>query len=199
MCVDTALILVQVDTCDWGDLPDISSMTNAGDYQTLDATNGPVHVINPAITLGSTIDGEIDGQPSTDALGDETDEDGLLIFESLNISPGGTFRLPLSYTNTTGSPAHIEAWIDWNNNGEFDTGEMVLDVTDPSSGMHNRLEVTVPNDAVTGAYLGLRIRISNQDNMTPYGLIDGGEVEDYLIGIDCPTQICVPIDVTIRR
>jgi len=59
--------------------------------------NGPVHIINPAITLGSTIDGEIDGQPSTDALGDGADEDGVVIYESLDISPGSTFRLPLSY------------------------------------------------------------------------------------------------------
>jgi len=94
--------------------------------------------------------------------------------------------LPLSYTNTTGSPAHIEAWIDWNNNGEFDAGE-------------NRLEVTIPNDAVTGEYLGLRIRISNQDNMTPYGLVDEGEVEDYLIGIECATQICIPVQTTVIR
>jgi len=79
--------------------------------------------------------------------------------------------LPLSYTNTTGSPAHIEAWIDWNNNGEFDAGEN----------------------------LGLRIRISNQDNMTPYGLVDEGEVEDYLIGIECATQICIPVQTTVIR
>jgi len=60
---------------------------------------------------------------------------------------------------------------------------MVLDVTDPVAGLHDHLEVTVPSDAVTGEYLGLRIRISNQDNMTPYGLVNEGEVEDYLIGI----------------
>ena len=199
MCVDTALILVQVDSCDWGDLPDVSAMTGAGDYQTQDANSGPVHVIDPAITLGSTIDAETDGQQSTNALGDDTDEDGLIIFESLDLTPGSTFRLPLNYTNATGNPAHIEAWIDWNNNGEFDAGEMILDVTDPSSGLYDLLEVTVPSDAVTGAYLGLRIRISNQDNMTPYGLISEGEVEDYLIGIECSKQICVPIKITVLR
>lgn len=199
MCVDTTAIVVTVLDCDWGDLPDTTAMTNATDYQTTSANNGPVHVINPAIILGSTIDGEVDGQSSSDALGDGVDEDGLLIFENLDLTPGGTFRLPLSYVNTTGNPAYIEAWIDWNNNGEFDSGEMVLDVTDPSSGLFDRLEVTIPTNAVTGEFLGLRIRISNQDNMTPYGLISEGEVEDYLIGIECATQICVPVKVTIRR
>ena len=57
----------------------------------------------------------------------------------------------------------------------------------------------VPNDAVLGEFLGLRIRISHQDNMTPYGLIPSGEIEDYLIGIACPNQICVPIETTINR
>ena len=199
MCADTALILVQVDSCDWGDLPDLTAMTGAGDYQTQDANNGPVHIIDPAITLGNTIDAETDGQSSNNALGDGSDEDGLFIFESLDLKPGGTFRLPLSYTNTTGSPAHIEAWIDWNNNGEFDMGEMVFDEIDPSSGLYDHLEITIPPDAVTGVFLGLRIRISNQDGMTPYGLINEGEVEDYLIGIECPTQICVPINTTVIK
>jgi len=142
------------------------------------------------------VDGETDGQPSNDALGDGVDEDGLVIFSTLDLAPGNTFRLPLSYTNTTGMDAEIEAWIDWNYNGEFDMGEMVLDETNPSLGY---MEVTVPTDAVTDEYLGLRIRISHQDNMTPYGMIANGEIEDYLIGIACPNQICVPIETNINR
>jgi len=157
---DTASILVILGTCDWGDLPDISNATAINDYQTTNANGGPVHIINPAITLGTTIDGEADGQPASNALGDGMDEDGLMIFESLNIRPGSIIRLPLSYNNTTGIPAHIEAWIDWNANGEFDAGEMVFDETDASAGTFDRLEVTVPTDAVVGEFLGLRIRIS---------------------------------------
>lgn len=199
MCVDTAAIVVTVNACDWGDLPDTSATTNASDYQTTSANNGPVHVIIPGLSLGSSVDGENDGQSSTDALGDGADEDGLRIFASLNINSGSTFRLPLSYTNTTGSTAYIEAWIDWNNNGEFDVGEMVFDVMDTGSSAYNRLEVTVPTNAVIGEYLGLRIRISHQDNMTPYGKIESGEIEDYLIGLDCKIQICLPINATINR
>ena len=185
-----------VNACDWGDLPDSSAATNTTDYQTLVANNGPVHTIDSSIFLGSTVDGEPDGQPSTDALGDGMDEDGLALFPSLDIGPGSTFRLPLTYVNTSGSPAQIEAWIDWNNNGEFGIGEMVFDATDPSAGF---IQVTVPSGAVSGEFLGVRIRISNEDNMTPYGLISGGEVEDYLIGIDCPIQICVPLEGRIIR
>ena len=177
-------------------MPDVTSSTGTDDYQTTSVNNGPVHIIVSGLNLGSTVDGELDGQASTDALGDGADEDGLTIYESLDIAPGSIFRLPFSYTNTTGNPAEIEAWIDWNNNGEFDAGEMIFDETNPSDPY---IEVTVPNDAVIGEFLGLRIRISHQDNMTPYGLMSEGEVEDYLIGLECPNQICIPINLTIER
>ncbi len=200
MCVDTAVIVVSVLDCDWGDLPDTSTTTNAGDYQTTSANNGPVHVITSGLSLGSTVDAETDGQPSNNALGDDADEDGTEIWESLDIYPGGILRLPLNYTNTTGNTAYIEAWVDWNGDGDFeDDNEMVFDVSDTGSSAYDRIAITVPIDAVTGQFLGLRIRISHTDNMTPYGKINSGEIEDYLIGLDCPTQICVPIQSTINR
>ena len=175
-------------------------MTNLSDYQTTSANNGPVHVIIDGLNLGSTVDAETDGQPSTDALDDGADEDGLTIFPSLDISPGGTIRLPLNYTNTTGQTAYIEAWIDWNGDGDFDdVGEMVFDEFDVGDSAFDQLAATVPNDAVQEEYLGLRIRISHQDNMTPYGLIPSGEIEDYLLGIDCPQIICLPIDLEINK
>jgi len=123
----------------------------------------------------------------------------LTIFGGLDIIPGGTIRLPLDYTNTTGSPAHIEAWIDWNANGEFDAGEMVFDEVDASAGTYDLITINVPTDAVTDEFLGVRIRISNQDNMTPYGHASEGEVEDYLIRVDCKSQICLPAKFTIKR
>ena len=122
-----------------------------------------------------------------------------MLFSSLNLYPGLTFRLPFSYTNTTGTTAHVEAWIDWNADGAFDgVGEMVADWNDGGGSLPDRLEVTIPSDAQIGELLGLRIRISHQDNMTPYGIQANGEVEDYLIGINCP-QVCLPIQVTITK
>ena len=196
-CADTSnCVTITVQDCDWGDLPDVTNGVALNDYQTTNANNGPVHVIIPGLSLGTTVDGETDGQPSGDALDDGLDEDGLTIFPTLDVSPGNTFRLPLDYTNTTGIDAHIEAWIDWNANGEFDVGEMVYDEVNPTD---NYIEVTAPTNAISGEFLGVRIRISNEDNMSPYGRIDSGEIEDYLIGLDCKTQICLPINVTLKR
>ena len=189
-------MLVIVNACDWGDLPDTSANTNTADYQTLEVNNGPRHQIITGLSLGSSVDNESDGQSSADALGDGNDEDGLAIYSSLDLYPNQTFRLPFSYVNTTGDTAHVEAWIDWNADGAFDgVGEMVADWDDSLGALPDRLEVTIPANATQDTLLGLRIRVSHQDNMTPYGLQVNGEVEDYLIGIGCP-QVCVPIQVT---
>ncbi len=183
--------------CDWGDLPDTSPTPATSDYQTTAANNGPVHIITAGLSLGATVDREADGQASPLADGDGEDEDGLMIIPSLNVVPGKTIRLPLQTTNSTGSTAHLEIWIDWNGDGELDDAtEKIFDLDD-SSGFPTYLTIAVPNNAATGQ-IGLRARISLQDNMTPYGLIESGEVEDYLLGVACP-QVCLPIQSELRR
>ena len=62
---------------DWGDAADPS-------YPTLKVSNGAFHVINPDMYLGGSIDGEGDGQPDPNALGDDNndgndDDDGVTI------------------------------------------------------------------------------------------------------------------------
>ncbi|GEM_PF-3964278 len=198
LCCPIVVTLEDCGVYDWGDLPDTSSTTNTVDYQTLLANNGPRHKIISGLSLGSSVDEETEGQPSNDALGDGLDEDGLVIFASLDVYPNMTFRLPFSYLNTTGNTAHVEAWMDWNANGEFDAGEMIADWDESMGTFPNRLEAAIPSTVPTNSLIGLRIRISHQDNMTPYGLINSGEVEDYLIAIGCP-QVCLPIQATVIR
>ena len=194
-----AIVITENCLIDWGDLPDISPSTNANDYQTSNANNGPRHRIITGLHLGTTVDSEADGQASADALGDGADEDGITIFANLDLYPNMNFRLPFNYVNTTGDTAHVEAWIDWNGDGDFDEpNEMVADWEDSTTTFPDRLEVSIPATAQTGTLLGYRIRISNQDNMTPYGLQPNGEVEDYLIEIDC-SQVCLPVQVNIIK
>lgn len=195
MCIDTSSLTVTVLNCDWGDLPDITADSLMDDYQTLFSNNGPVHIIDNNLTLGTTIDGENNGQPNTNANGDGADEDGLIIFSSLDSKPSKVIKLPLSATNNTGNTAYIEAWIDWNGDGDFsDAGEMVLSANDVS-GFPNLLETTIPTDAKTGSPLGVRIRIGNQSGMTPYGMQPIGEVEDYLLDVDRLQNICLPVSI----
>ncbi len=191
---------------DYGDLPDLGDgTTGINDYETNHDNGGPSHIIIDGLMLGAIVDAELDGAPDNLAEGDDTgdgndDEDGVVIFPTLDISPGSTIRLPLSVTNTTGDTAYVEAWIDWNGDGDFDAGEMVADFKDNKDGVFpSFMEITVPVDAVTGSLLGFRVRLSNTDNMTPYGRIDTGEIEDYLLGLDCPQVICLPIEFELKR
>ena len=179
---------------------------NINDYETYDSTGGPSHQIIVGLFLGDTVDAELDGYPDSLAVGDDTkdgydDEDGIAIFPSLNIAPGGAIRLPLVVTNTTGDTAYIEAWIDWNGDGDFDElNEIVADYKDEEDGVFPAyMDIMVPDDAVTGSLLGFRVRLRNTDNMTPYGRINSGEVEDYLLGIDCPQVICLPIEIEVIK
>jgi len=190
-----------VNSCryDYGDLPDNTGSTGLNDYQTLAINGGPVHLIIDGLSLGNSVDEETNGQSSLDALGDGNDEDGLIIFPTLDISPGQNFILPFYYTNTTGDTAYVKAWIDWNGDGDFDdANEIIADWDDSEGPMPDRIEVSIPTTALENEFLGLRIRISNQDNMTPYGMQSTGEIEDYLIGLNCP-QICFPMKSTTRK
>ncbi|MEM6318183.1 MAG: GEVED domain-containing protein, partial [Bacteroidota bacterium] len=168
-CFTDVVVMINEHSClsvfyDWGDLRDISDSTALNDYQTLSSNNGPVHQIISGLSLGATVDAEMDGQPSDNALGDGADEDGIAMAATLKLFPGLTFRLPFSYVNTTGNTAHVEAWIDWNADGAFDgTSEMVIDWDDSGGPLPNRMPITIPPNATTGSQLGWRIRISNQD------------------------------------
>ena len=101
----------------------------------------------------------------------------------------------------TTDTAYLEAWIDWDGDGDFDeTNELVVDLKDNTDGVFpSYLEITVPNNALTGSLLGFRVRLSNSDNMTPYGKVSSGEVEDYLLGVNCPQVRCLPVETTIIR
>ena len=185
-CYTDQTITVTLECYDWGDLPDMSSNTVAGDYQTVSLHNGPVHRIVEGLKLGSLIDDETDGESSTNADGDGDDEDGIKFPTTMQISSGGTLNIPLVATNTTGETAYLEMWIDWNGDGDFDdVNEMLVDLDDGSAAFPNYIPISIPVDAIQNQNLGVRIRLSNEDNMTPNGFVDSGEIEDYLIQISC--------------
>lgn len=184
---------------DYGDLPDLVNGVGSEEYETLAANGGPSHQIIDGLFLGNTVDADTDGSPSTIAAGDDStgidDEDGITSFSSLNIHPGGNLKLPLVVTNTTGEIAYVEAWIDWNGDGDFnDLNEMVVNLQDNADGDFPAFfDITVPTDADLDNLLGFRIRLSNEDNMSPNGHAFSGEVEDYIMNIDCLDNICLPI------
>ena len=183
---------------DGGDLPDLSFTTQRGDYQTDTINNGPFHRIIDGLYMGTPPDDESDGQQSMDALGDGDDEDCTEILATYNIAPNGTLRLPLDVTNTTSEVAYLEIWVDWNADGDFDEpNELVMDVDDSSNPgtFPSLLTLSIPDDVVVDEDLGMRLRLSHTDDMSPYGRVDSGEVEDYLLMATCKRNICLPIAI----
>lgn len=180
---------------DWGDLPDSANGTGPSNYETINANSGPRHLVDPALAIGLIVDNEADGQPSADALGDGADEDGFHL-GSLDFKLNRSINLPFSIVNTTGTIAHLEVWVDWNNDGDFsDPNEMIADLSDDGNGNFGQSSfiVNIPSTATTDQLIGLRARLSHTDNMTPYGSVFSGEVEDYVIEVKSKNFICLPV------
>ncbi len=196
--------VINVPECDFGDLPDASITGLSPDYETTLADNGPYHYIVPMLSLGDNIDSETDATPDGMATGDDDDalpddEDGITFFPTLNIVPGGTIRLPIDVINGTGTTAYLEGWIDWNGDGILDAGEIIVDIDDSTTAFPTFITVAVPAVIADNVPIGARFRLSHTPDMSPYGRVESGEIEDYLIQIDCATGTCIPMSSIIKR
>lgn len=160
---------------DYGDAPD--------SYQTTVAAGGPSHGLSNGLGLGALVDRETNGIPTATALGDDLnnldDEDGVSLLSPLG--PGGVANLSVVTRNTTGDPAFLQGWIDFDANGTFDASEQVF--TDVSLGAGtSTLSVNVPSSAVVGSTYA-RFRYSPTPGLGVGGEADSGEVEDYQFDI----------------
>ena len=184
------------------DLADVSDT-----YLTLIASGGPVHPVRTGLSLGATVDIELDGQPLATADGDDTsilgattvpdDEDALLNVAGTAMVDGQTISVAdvngvpttaftltdISVVNTTGNPAYVAGFIDFNGNGVFDPGEVSASVPVSASGV-----ISLSFTGITGIVTGivpLRLRLSSveADVLVPGGFATDGEVEDHLIEI----------------
>ena len=153
------------------------------------ASNG----LSTNLFMGATVDGEFFATTNATATGDDEqgtdDEDGVMLPP---LTAGGIFETPVVVTNITGTAAYLNGWIDFNNNGSFsDAGEQVatnMIVANGGNGVTITPSVNVPTTAVTGVNLGVRFRLTAENNPGPTGALGGvGEVEDYVVNISAPT------------
>ncbi|MDZ7724708.1 MAG: GEVED domain-containing protein [candidate division KSB1 bacterium] len=160
---------------DFGDLP--------SPYPTVKADNGPYHELTSASnpTLGAFVDADMDGLPGAEASGDdndntENDEDGIEF--TSKIAAGETATL----TATANLSGYLNAWMDFNGDGDFDdTGEQIF--TDQAlSGGANNLNYSVPANVTQGVSYA-RFRFSSETGLSPTGGASDGEVEDYRVQV----------------
>ncbi|MEO8351535.1 MAG: GEVED domain-containing protein, partial [Chthoniobacteraceae bacterium] len=166
---DAGLALV---TLDFGDAP----VT----YPTLSDDDGARHLLITGFHLGAGATADTDGQPGDLANADAND-DGVT-FSAL--TPDQFAQMTISVALPDGrETAHVDAWIDWNANGNWDeAGEHVL-ITRAVGAGNQTFRILVPADAVVGSTFA-RIRLSNENDLAPTGQVVGGEVEDYQVQVN---------------
>ena len=173
------LLLITNNSLDMGDAP--------LPYPTLLANNGARHAASTLICSMGSKDYEADGQPDVNALGDDNnqldDEDGVT-FNTL-LYPGQTASMTVQYTG--GTTNYLQVWIDYNADGDWaDSGEKIFTNRTLTNG-NNTLVFTIPANATVGTTY-MRFRISNTMGLNYTGLANNGEVEDYKVNIESPSQ-----------
>ena len=160
---------------DFGDAPEAGTS-----YPTSRANNGARHILGSSLYLGAGVDAEADGQPDANALGEDNagdDEDGVT-FSALEA--GRT--ADVNVTATIPSTAVLNAWMDFNADGDWtDAGEQIYVDLALSVGLNN-LTVVIPSTAVLGETFA-RFRVTSSGGHSFSGLAPDGEVEDYRVTI----------------
>jgi len=167
---------------DYGDAP--------APYPTLAAAGGASHNIWPGLFLGAFVDGELNGIPDPQALGDDNaedpfagdtqlsgdDEDGVTFTTAITAGQQATIDVVASKNGI------LQGWIDFNGDGDWsDAGEQIVvdRALDPGT---NRLSYAVPSGAVSGQTYA-RFRFSFERGLSYNGATYAGEVEDYAVTI----------------
>jgi hypothetical protein len=173
---------------DFGDAPD--------SFLTILASNGARHgLIENGARLGGVVDADPNGFPGPNADGDDFDIDGD---DEDGVVFSGPFiaGLTTAIDVTVNKNCFLEAWIDYDGNHVFDFDEyiagdlqghppFVLGFAQPYplvAGL-NRLFLQVRNTDFKSAPSYMRVRITANGGLMPFGFAPDGEVEDYAIDL----------------
>jgi hypothetical protein len=163
-----------------------------------------LHETISTLRLGATSDVEWDKpNPGTGATVDGSDEDGLA-FVRIFVN-GSNYQTDLRVFNNTGANATVCAWVDFNNDGQFQSTEGITQTVPTSTTTQNvSLFWNSPVSSLpNNSYSYLRIRITSAANgMTtanPTGYFGDGEVEDYYVFVsNTPLEVKLS-DFTARK
>ncbi len=147
--------------------------------------------------LGSSVDPDDHAYYSVNADGDDNsvtnpgggdDEDSVTVPATITVLPGDTYTL--NNVSCTG-PGTVGAWIDWNENGVFDSGEAAPTQTCGSGTNTVDFSWTVPSDVASASHSYLRLRIGPDaaSVASPTGVATSGEDEDYSFRMVVPQPV----------
>ncbi len=174
---------IDVSQSDFGDAPNSAQSGFVSSYPTLLQQDGARHKLT-GLKLGGSIDAEPNGLPTLNANGDDTngvgDEDGIAF--GIPIIASRTVSNISSLKATASATGKLDAWIDFNRDGDWnDAGEQIL-VSSPLNAGANLLSFAIPVGATAGTTYA-RFRISSAGGLGPNGPALDGEVEDYAVQV----------------
>jgi uncharacterized repeat protein (TIGR01451 family) len=183
--------LTIIPNIDYGDAPDTAAGTSTGNYKTTLSDGGARHNIVTSLRLGSEIDADNGTLQNTSANNDDSDgtaddEDSVTNLPSLTTTIGQNYTVPVSTINTTGVPAFLVGYIDFNRDGDFeDAGEKSTTVTIANNATSANISFTSPSAISAGnTYMRLRLGSTQSQVESSFGLANNGEVEDYQLTIN---------------
>ncbi|MCA9212925.1 MAG: hypothetical protein KDB27_07670 [Planctomycetales bacterium] len=169
---------------DFGDAPD--------PYPTLLSNNGAIHAIKPGVHLGDRVDAEVDGQPNSNATGDDSqrayglpldDEDGIQFATPL--VPGQQASIDV----TASVDGYLSMWLDYNRDANWTGPDDAVFIGQVIPAGVSTITFTVPTTATPDASVPTfaRFRFSDEQAVqrasTDLTVADAptGEVEDYAV------------------
>lgn len=127
----------------------------------------------------------------------ECGENGYNNFTAMSASAPA--EMQVSFVVGVGSySAGVKIWVDWNNNGEFETGELMAEsATTITSGSTFTGTFLVPAGTSLGDYR-MRVRVvEGATSFTACSLQNYGETEDYTFSVIAPPSCMPPYAVNI--
>ena len=187
----TSPATTNVNTRDYGDAPNT--------YGTLASSSGASHIYTNNLKLGveggdTEPDGFNDGTPSGSLAQDDDlngnisggDEASVDFIRTLYTN-SSSYSIAVTASNNTGSAANLRAWLDFNRNGVFDSGEASSFVSVATGATNQVYVVTWPS--LTGlsagqSFLRVRLTTGTLNTTEATGAKNDGEVEDYAVTIN---------------
>ena len=116
---------------------------------------------------------------------------------STAVSPSNVYSLSVSVNSGGANTVYAKVWIDWNENGVFDSTEQYLlgSATNVTNGITNLspLSITVPAGALTGSTI-MRVEVKNGAYGSPCDTGIVGQVEDYKVVVgSCSTPPSITV------
>ncbi|MCX6858481.1 MAG: GEVED domain-containing protein, partial [Verrucomicrobia bacterium] len=161
--------------------------------------------LSSALKMGDFTDAEFTAFNNLAATGDDlnnvNDEDGTTV-QAVMVRGQAGVTVTINLTNLSGSPAYLNGYADFNNNGALtDTDEQILTnivVPTGTTSDYQTFFFDVPATATLGN-IGMRFRLTSVSNPGPVGVGGIGEVEDYTSTIVAPSSNFRDYFYTIRR